>query len=61
MYLGSVTIGGHTYPLYPIPKPRYGNDVVGLNQYSVYNSVFTANAVAWAIQAAQINGINHHE
>ncbi|CVK16231.1 hypothetical protein Ga0061079_105191 [Apibacter mensalis] len=60
MFLGSVTIGGHTYPLYPIPKPAYGNDMVGLNQYSVYNSVFTANAVAWAIQAAQTNGINPH-
>lgn len=60
MFLDSVTIGDHTYPLYPIPKPRYGNDVVGLNQYNVYNSVFTANAVAWAIQAAQTNGINPH-
>lgn len=60
LYLGSVTLGDHKYPLYPVPKPGYGNDVVGLRQFSVYNSVFTANAVAWAIQTAQINGINPH-
>jgi hypothetical protein len=60
MFLGSVTIGDHTYPLYPIPKPGYGNDQVGNGEFNVYNSVFTANAVAWAIQVAQTNGINLH-
>ncbi len=42
---------------FPIPKPAYGN---GGSAYrdNVYNSVFTANAFAWAIKRAEFNGIN---
>jgi len=40
---------------FPIAKPNYGR---GATRYSVYNSIFTANAFAWAIKQAQFNGIN---
>ena len=40
---------------FPIIKPGYGR---GQNKFPVYNSVFTANAFAWAIQQAEFNGIN---
>ncbi|WP_146212713.1 hypothetical protein [Dysgonomonas alginatilytica] len=35
---------------FPIPKTNYGR---GATKYSVYNSIFTANALAWAIKTAQ--------
>jgi hypothetical protein len=39
----------------PTFKPGYGR---GTNKYDVYNAVFTANALAWAMRQAQFNGIN---
>jgi hypothetical protein len=42
---------------YPIPKPNYGRGGAS-NRYEVYNSVFTANAVAWALDYAETQGIN---
>lgn len=38
---------------YPIPKTNYGR---GATRYTVYNSIFTANAIAWAIKTAQFKG-----
>jgi hypothetical protein len=40
----------------PTFKPNYGRATA--NRYDVYNAVFTANALAWAIKQAQFNGIN---
>lgn len=40
---------------FPIPKDSYGNLTV---QKPVHNSIFTANAFAWAIERAENNGIN---
>jgi len=52
-----------TYPFwidpttsYPIVNPSYGGS--GSPIGPIINSIFTANAVAWAIQMAQSNGIN---
>ena len=42
---------------FPIPKQNYGRGAAA-NRYPVYNSIFTANAFAWAIKQAQFNGIN---
>ena len=42
---------------FPIPKPNYGRRTTAREQ-PVYNSIFTANAVAWAIKKAESNGIN---
>lgn len=41
---------------YPIRKEVYGHNTA-LSQ-PVYNSIFTANAIAWAIRQAEFNGIN---
>ena len=41
---------------FPVSKPNFGR---GTTRYSVYNSVFTANALAWAIKQAQFYGINN--
>ncbi|QTV05514.1 hypothetical protein [Faecalibacter bovis] len=38
----------------PIAKPNYGRN----NRADVYNSQFTANAFAWAIEQAEFDGIN---
>lgn len=38
---------------YPIAKANYGR---GATKFSVYNSIFTANAIAWAIKTAQFKG-----
>ncbi|WP_121966231.1 hypothetical protein [Myroides sp. N17-2] len=43
---------------YPIAKPVYGN---GKLKLPVYNSVFTANAFAWALMQAEKNGINSNK
>lgn len=40
---------------FPIGKPNYGR---GTDRYTVYNSVFTANAMVWALHQAEFNGIN---
>lgn len=58
MLIDKVTINDYTYPYYPIPKPNYGNVNIGGPIHTVYNSIFTANAIAWAIETAQTNGIN---
>lgn len=42
---------------YPIPKDNYGRGVAA-KRYPVYNSVITANALAWGLKTAQFNGIN---
>lgn len=42
---------------FPIPKPNYGNGATAYRM-NVYNSIFTANAFAWAIERAEHNGIN---
>jgi len=41
----------------PIAKPTYGQTGTFNGQGPVYNSIFTANAMAWALQAA-MTGIN---
>lgn len=43
---------------YPIPKEKYGN---GAFQPQVHNAIFTANAVGWAIEQAEKNGINSNK
>lgn len=58
MLIDKVTINDYTYPYYPIPKPNYGNVNIGGPIHTIYNSIFTANAIAWAIETAQTNGIN---
>lgn len=40
---------------YPIKDTGYGN---GSNRFEVSNSIFTANAIAWAIYQSEVNGIN---
>ncbi len=52
---GSKIIDGVTYPNYPLPYNNYGR---GTTKYSVYNSVFSLNALAWAAQYAEFYGIN---
>lgn len=43
----------------PIGKNRYGEGAsIRPGTFTVYNSVFFANALAWAIQQAEFNGIN---
>ena len=46
----------------PIPKPSYGGSsgTSGTPPGPVYNSIFTANAIAWALDKAMNNGINPH-
>jgi len=48
--------------LTPIPKTGYGGagGVSGTPGGTVYNSIFTANAIAWALDRAMNNGINPH-
>ncbi|WP_312300445.1 hypothetical protein [Chryseobacterium sp.] len=41
----------------PIPKPNYGNGAAAY-EMNVYNSIFYANAFAWAIKQAEFKGIN---
>ena len=43
----------------PIPKANYGPGS-GTTTGPVYNSVFTANAIAWALEKATYEGINPH-
>jgi len=52
---GPKTIDGINYPNYPLPYPNYGR---GTTRYEVYNSVFSLNALAWALYQAEYNGIN---
>ncbi|MHC5354854.1 hypothetical protein ACYSNX_11920 [Myroides sp. LJL115] len=40
---------------YPIKDTAYGN---GSTKFDVHNSIFTANAIAWAIYQSEVNGIN---
>lgn len=42
---------------FPTFKPNYGRGAIERHQ-SVYNAVFTANAIAWAIHKAEFDGIN---
>lgn len=42
---------------FPIEKPGYGNIGVAKRQ-AVINSIFTANAIGWALNQAEHNGIN---
>lgn len=42
---------------YPVFKASYGRGSDAYDQ-DVYNSIFTANAFAWAIKQAEFNGIN---
>ena len=48
--------------LVPIPKTGYGGTggISGTPPGPVYNSIFTANAIAWALDRAMNNGINPH-
>lgn len=41
----------------PIAKPNYGNGAAAY-EMNVYNSIFYANALAWAIKKAEFSGIN---
>lgn len=41
----------------PIAKPSYGNGAAAY-EMEVYNSIFYANALAWAIKRAEFSGIN---
>lgn len=41
----------------PIAKPNYGNGATAYKM-NVYNSIFYANALAWAIKKAEFSGIN---
>lgn len=45
---------------FPIPKPNYGRGSVA-SRREVVNSIFTANAFAWAIEQAHFNGINSNK
>lgn len=45
---------------YPILKPNYNDNAAEGGIGSVYNSIFTANAFAWALEKAEHNGINKH-
>ena len=38
----------------PVPRSNYGRG----DRFTVYNSIFTANAVAWALKMAEESGIN---
>ena len=53
-----------TPPYIPIPKTTFSGDVTATGCVygpgSVSNSIFTANALAWALNQAMINGINPH-
>lgn len=42
---------------FPIMKSNYGNTTTA-SRKSVYNSIFTANAIGWALNQAEKNGIN---
>ncbi|WP_156907115.1 hypothetical protein [Epilithonimonas caeni] len=44
---------------FPVFKPNYGNGAAAY-EMNVYNSIFTANAFAWALEKAEHNGINKH-
>ncbi|WP_128331845.1 hypothetical protein [Apibacter sp. HY039] len=44
----------------PVTKSGYGNSSVGGAVNIISNSIFTANAFAWAIEMASLNGINLH-
>ncbi|MCW3160466.1 hypothetical protein [Chryseobacterium oryctis] len=55
----STTAGATCYPFLtdannrPIPRPNFGSTNTTIN-----NSIFVANALAWAIKEAEFNGIN---
>jgi hypothetical protein len=49
--VNSKTINGHTYSLFPVGKPDYGTS--SSHRFTVYNSTFTANAIAWALKQAE--------
>lgn len=42
---------------FPITKSEYGNTTTA-NRKAVYNSIFTANAIGWALNQAEHSGIN---
>ncbi|MDQ1095623.1 MULTISPECIES: hypothetical protein [Chryseobacterium] len=44
---------------FPVFKPNYGNGAATYKM-NVYNSIFTANAFAWALDKAEHNGINKY-
>lgn len=46
---GTKTINGVAYPNYPIAKTGFGN----AGSWPVYNSLFTANAIAWCIKKSE--------
>lgn len=54
LLVGSVRRNGVNYPHYPIAK-THGN---ATTKIPVYNSVIFANVMAWALDAAEMNGIN---
>jgi len=47
-----------TAPYIPVPKPTFTGGNSGAGAGPVYNSVFTANAMAWALNQALTVGIN---
>jgi len=54
-WIGARVINGINYPHYPKDKPNYGT---GTNRLPVCNSTLFANIMAWAVKAAENNGIN---
>ncbi|MDR1937377.1 MAG: hypothetical protein LBQ73_02620 [Tannerellaceae bacterium] len=48
--LTTKVIGGVSYPNYPGNNAPYGN---ASNKYPVFNAMFTANIIAWALKQAQ--------
>ena len=53
--LAQKTINGRVYGNYPVKKTGYRPIIYVPNPpaYDVYNSIFTANAFAWAIKRAE--------
>jgi len=49
-----------TPPYIPVIKPNYSGSNTGMGAGPVYNSIFMANALAWALDRAMNNGINQH-
>lgn len=45
---------------FPISKPNYGKGISS-TRTNVFNSTFTANAMAWAIEQAEFEGINSNQ
>ena len=55
--VGSRTFGGITYPKYPVDKANYGSQAAA-QRLPVCNSTIFANVMAWALNQAEMNGIN---